>query len=114
MGCRQQQLHQQLCLTDRNITCEKCHGPGSEHIAAATANKKLTIIRPAYLTAHAQRQVCGQCHSADDGKSMNPSGSFGFAYNAANSALLGNGWFVPGVYELVDYIKGFGVTSAAG
>lgn len=96
---------------DINITCEKCHGPGSEHVNTADKNK---IIIPRYLTADAERQVCGQCHAADAGKSKVPDGSFGYAYNSNNASLLGGGTYVPGVYSVADYIKGFGVTVANG
>ncbi|MBI2060267.1 MAG: hypothetical protein HYY13_11690 [Nitrospirae bacterium] len=99
---------------DMNITCEVCHGPGSEHLAATTENRKLTIITPRNLTALGENQVCGMCHSGDDGKSKDPSGVHGYAYNLANASKLGNGAFVAGVYDLKDYIKGFGVTSAEG
>jgi len=99
---------------DLNITCEKCHGPGSEHRDEPTATKKLKIIIPKYLTAVAERNVCGQCHAADAGKSKVPDGSFGYAYNSANASLLGSGTYVPGVYDPADYIKGFGVTVANG
>lgn len=99
---------------DLNITCERCHGPGSEHKNAPADQKKLTIIIPKYLTADAERQLCGQCHAADAGKSKVPDGSFGYAYNADNASKIGGGIFVPGVYSLVDYIKGFAVTVANG
>ncbi len=96
---------------DLNITCEKCHGPGSEHISTADKNK---IIIPMYLTADAERQLCGQCHAADAGKRKVPDGSFGYAYNANNASLIGGGTYVPGVYNVADYIKGFGVTAPTG
>ena len=99
---------------DLNITCEKCHGPGSEHKNASTSDKKLKIIIPSYLTVDAENQVCGQCHAADSGKSKDPDGSFAYAYNNANASLLGGGTYVPGVYDVADYIKGFGVTVANG
>ena len=99
---------------DRNIGCEKCHGPGSEHVAASIADRPLTIINPAHLTAEGEKELCGQCHAADAGASKNPDGAFGYAYNAANVALIGNGQFVPGVYSLTDYIKGVDVTEDDG
>lgn len=98
---------------DLNITCERCHGPGSLH-AGGGGGKANNIINPLYLTADAERQVCGQCHAADSGKSKDPDGAFGYAYNAANASALGGGIYVPGVYDVADYIKGFGVTVANG
>ncbi|MBI2890274.1 MAG: carboxypeptidase regulatory-like domain-containing protein [Nitrospirae bacterium] len=99
---------------DLNITCEICHGPGSEHIAAPTEKRKLTIITPRNLTAEATSQICGACHSGDDGSSKDPDGAFGFAYNAGNASKVGGGHFVPGVYDLKDYIKGFMVLEKDG
>jgi hypothetical protein len=96
----------------QNIGCESCHGPGSEHTAGG--GNKLKIINPKYLTADGERQVCGQCHAADDGKSKNPDGKFAYAWNESHHDDLGGGAFVPGVYDLTDYIKGFGVPSAQG
>lgn len=82
----------------QDIGCEKCHGPGSSH-AGAGGDAQL-IVNPAYLTAQAEREVCGQCHSQDVA-STNPAGAFGFAWNAA--ATTGGGNFIPGVYALSDF-----------
>ena len=42
------------------IDCQRCHGPGSKHVAAAS--KKGTIVNPAKLSADRQLEVCMQCH----------------------------------------------------
>jgi predicted CXXCH cytochrome family protein len=48
-----------------NIGCETCHGPGSEHVAAAGAGK--AIVSPQNLTPERESMLCGQCHSRPQG-----------------------------------------------
>lgn len=49
------------------VTCERCHGPGAEHVAWHSAHpdamEAQAIIRPATLPRDRQIDVCGQCHS---------------------------------------------------
>ncbi len=104
---------------DQNIGCETCHGPGEDHLAAVTGTtdthlKRTTILMPEHLASEAGREVCGQCHAADSGKSLVPDGVFGYAWNASNAAATGRGAFVPGVWDLEDYIKGLYVPTFAG
>jgi predicted CXXCH cytochrome family protein len=47
-------------VTEWNVGCERCHGPGSAHIASPT---RATIINPARLDTVAAVDVCVQCHS---------------------------------------------------
>lgn len=89
---------------DLNITCEQCHGPGSEHVASVDASK---LIMPQYLTAKAASETCGQCHGAHGGKSDNPLGVHKYPFNAAKENSVGNGFFVPGIYELEDFYHKF-------
>lgn len=90
---------------DINITCERCHGPGSGHLTGT--NPRDRIILPRYLTARAAQQLCAQCHSAHSGSSKNPDGAFKMPFQADNLNTIGHGVFVPGVHELADFIKGF-------
>jgi hypothetical protein len=85
---------------DLNVTCERCHGPGSEH---AKTSDKTQIIMPKYLTAKAGNELCGQCHGSHDGKSQNPMGIFKPPYDANYKDTLGHGFFVPGVYDLETF-----------
>ncbi len=89
---------------DLNVTCERCHGPGSEH---ANTSDKTKIIIPRYLTAKAGNQLCGQCHGSHDGKSQNPMGVFKPPYDATYKDTLGHGFFVPGVYDLETFYFNF-------
>lgn len=89
---------------DLNITCERCHGPGSEHAVEGDKNK---LISPQFLTAKASNETCAQCHGSHSGKSEFPMGVHKYPYNAKNEDSLGNGYFVPGVYEMKDYYFNF-------
>ena len=93
---------------DENITCEHCHGPGSEHVAAP--GKGSAIINPKYLTAESERQVCGACHTYDDATNAKPAQTYGFEYpwNSDYAAKVGNGGYVPGVYGVNDFYDNFG------
>ncbi len=43
------------------ITCESCHGPGSEHLEQTPRGRR--IVSPRYLTSERQTLLCGACHS---------------------------------------------------
>ena len=43
-----------------NVGCERCHGPGSLHLAHPTRGN---IVNPAHLDPMAENDVCIQCHS---------------------------------------------------
>jgi len=83
----------------QNIACERCHGPGSDHVKNFTAK---SIINPAYMTAQAQNEMCGQCHT-NDLTSTHPAGVFDFAWNSL--ATTGGGNFIPGVDKLADFAQ---------
>ena len=49
------------------IDCQRCHGPGREHVAAATkgvepATLKASVVNPARLPHDHQLEICMQCH----------------------------------------------------
>ncbi len=47
-------------VTEWNVGCERCHGPGSEHVKSATA---ATIVNPAKMDYVRANDTCIQCHS---------------------------------------------------
>lgn len=48
------------------VTCEMCHGPGSEH--AGATDKKGTIVRPQELDPARRAMICARCHSQGKSK----------------------------------------------
>ena len=47
-------------MTEWNVGCEKCHGPGSDHVAHPT---KANIVNPTRLDFVRANDTCIQCHS---------------------------------------------------
>lgn len=47
-------------VAEWNVGCERCHGPGSEHVARPT---RANILNPANLDYVAANDTCIQCHS---------------------------------------------------
>jgi len=56
-------------VTEWNVGCEKCHGPGSDHVAKPT---KTNIVNPASLDYARGNDTCIQCHS--QGRPVNETG----------------------------------------
>jgi predicted CXXCH cytochrome family protein len=54
-------------VTEWNVGCEKCHGPGSEHVRQPT---RANIVNPARLNSLVASDTCIQCHS--QGKPVKP------------------------------------------
>jgi Flp pilus assembly protein TadD len=49
---------------DRAIGCERCHGPGGNHLKAIASKLGDTaIVNPAQAPGDARLRICGQCHS---------------------------------------------------
>ena len=47
-------------VAEWNVGCERCHGPGSEHVAHPSRGN---IVNPAQMGAVADTDTCIQCHS---------------------------------------------------
>ncbi len=47
-------------VTEWNVGCERCHGPGSEHVAHPTNNN---ILDPGGMDSVSASDTCIQCHS---------------------------------------------------
>ncbi len=56
-------------VTEWNVGCEKCHGPGSDHVAKPA---KANIVNPAKLDYVRGNDTCIQCHS--QGRPVNETG----------------------------------------
>ena len=52
-------------MDEINIGCERCHGPGSEHVA--NAGQSRFIVNPKLLSAERSSVVCGRCHDRRQG-----------------------------------------------
>jgi predicted CXXCH cytochrome family protein len=84
--------------SEMSIGCEKCHGAGSEHIAAAGAEN--TIINPRDLEYERGMDVCNQCHDTQ-GRSV-PEGTIRGAWNEEK----GHGYAIG--EPLSDYMQSSG------
>src|SRR5579884_969545 len=51
------------------ITCERCHGPATEHIRQPSSKN---IVNPPKLPAAARDSVCEQCHLEGETRVLNP------------------------------------------
>ena len=47
-------------VAEWNVGCERCHGPGSEHV---TRRSRDSIVNPAHMDDVAANDTCIQCHS---------------------------------------------------
>jgi len=71
------------------ISCETCHGPGKEHVAAAReGSSDLHILNLRSLSSDRQMDVCALCH-AGAGTQVTPALSFKPGKTLANYITLG-------------------------
>jgi predicted CXXCH cytochrome family protein len=54
-------------VAEWNVGCERCHGPGSDHVARPTRGN---ILNPAHMDYVAANDTCIQCHS--QGRPLTP------------------------------------------
>ncbi|WP_139366655.1 multiheme c-type cytochrome [Trichlorobacter thiogenes] len=98
-------LTTEFSYLEPGVGCENCHGPGSEHASNPGRAKK--IIIPTRLTAKAERETCARCHGLALPTSASPKSALKYPWNDNYKNKLGNGNFVPGVYELADFMPGW-------
>jgi predicted CXXCH cytochrome family protein len=60
-GCHSVNFNiQNKTVTEWNVGCERCHGPGSEHVKQPTPSNIINAARMSYVPAN---DTCIQCHS---------------------------------------------------
>jgi hypothetical protein len=59
-ACRRGRFQIGISVAEWNVGCEKCHGPGSDHVAR---QDRPNIINPAKLDYVQANDACVQCHS---------------------------------------------------
>lgn len=75
-----------------NTGCERCHGPGGDHVLSPSPSN---IVNPDSLTAQEANNICGMCHSR--GKSK-PNNTFSFPYHDDTMMSWTQGEFVADLY----------------
>ena len=69
------QLESEAPFTEGAVTCERCHGPGSTHVAKVLAgqpNQTSGILNPAKLAPLERDSICAQCHLTGEARIAKP------------------------------------------
>ncbi len=65
-----------LAALEPGVQCERCHGPGSEHVEASggsdPARARKTILNAGRLPASAIVMICGECHRTPKAGQISP------------------------------------------
>jgi predicted CXXCH cytochrome family protein len=92
---------QTLSVTEWNVGCEDCHGPGSAHVKHPTSTN---IVNPGNLNYVAANNVCIQCHA--QGRPVgNPFGGKYFDWPVEFHEAISRDGFAAALNHLEDYWK---------
>jgi predicted CXXCH cytochrome family protein len=94
-------------VTEWNVGCERCHGPGSEHIAAPVASN---IVNPSRLAPMASVDACVQCHSEGHPRMAPDNQAFHWPVGFRMGLRLADFWrldeHTPGTMETLFFADG--------
>ncbi|HYM09494.1 MAG TPA: tetratricopeptide repeat protein [Bryobacterales bacterium] len=76
-GAQQGKSEPDLSSMRPGVECERCHGPGGAHVAAARAHRPAaeiakTLLNPGRFPARAVVEICAECHRLAKPRSESP------------------------------------------